>query len=613
VTVRTVVFGWGLSLLAQAWGLSAPAEAVLNPAQLAIVANSNSSESLQVARYYALRRGVPTSHILEIALPVSDTISRSDYEKKLIIPLRSLLEHRGLSSTVRLVVTTYGVPLRVVAPISTEQEQQWVTDATERLRFARRYLELNQERMSRISAQLPSSPSELSPPLEKEPDGNQYLRLLKQLQATIHTARNKLATHAQHPNFPTLKQEFIKTLIQINGRSGLIDYLQPSPSADAATSRQQLERLRLEVGMAQRVVQVLTEVPSDRNRRRAYRLTERVFGLVGIHRLAVTELEQLDYSQGDAALDSELSYLWWDREMYRVAGRNPNPFHYLQTVEGALEDDPPLLMVARLDGPTARVAIQMIDQAIATEKRGLTGKVYVDARGLQSDTNYSYGDYDQSLRDLAELVRAQTTYEVVVDNTPERFSKPGDAPDVAVYAGWYRLRSYEDAFTFLPGAIGYHIASGEAVSVHDPKERGWCKNALERGITVTIGSTGEPYLDAFPMPHEFIGLLMTGQYSLVEAYYLTTRYLSWRMVLFGDPLYNPWHAQPPIKPDQVALRQRTHLGSQAPLPPADRPYRDPLTQRVLFRKAQAQRLEQVERLLADFDRQLDKISPPTKN
>ena len=148
------------------------------------------------------------------------------------------------------------------------------------------------------------------------------------------------------------------------------------------------------------------------------------------------------------------------------------------------------------------------------------------------------------------------------------------------------------------------------MSVHDPKERGWCKNALERGITVTIGSTGEPYLDAFPMPHEFVGLLMTGQYSLVEVYYLTTRYLSWRMVLFGDPLYNPWHAQPSIKPDQVALRQRTHLGSQAPLPPADRPHRDPLTQRVLFHKAQGQRLEQVERLLADFDRQLDKIAPP---
>ncbi|MFB3137030.1 MAG: TIGR03790 family protein [Nitrospirales bacterium] len=72
------------------------------------------------------------------------------------------------------------------------------------------------------------------------------------------------------------------------------------------------------------------------------------------------------------------------------------------------------------------------------------------------------------------------------------------------------------------GAIGYHIASGKAISLHNPSERGWWKNALERGITVTLGPTGEPYLDVFPPPTEFFGLLLTGRYSLIEIYYLST-------------------------------------------------------------------------------------------
>jgi len=76
------------------------------------------------------------------------------------------------------------------------------------------------------------------------------------------------------------------------------------------------------------------------------------------------------------------------------------------------------------------------------------------------------------------------------------------------------------------GAIGYHIASGKAISLHNPSERGWCKNALERGITVTLGPTGEPYLDVCPPPTEFFGLLLTGRYSLIEIYYLSTRYIS---------------------------------------------------------------------------------------
>jgi len=166
----------------------------------------------------------------------------------------------------------------------------------------------------------------------------------------------------------------------------------------------------------------------------------------------------------------------------------------------------------------------------------------------------------------------------VLDDTERRFSQPGEAPDVGIYAGWYKLRSYEDAFTFLPGAIGYHIASGEAISIHDPNETGWCKNALERGITVTLGPVGEPYVDAFPLPDQFIGLLMTGRYHLVEAYFLASRYISWRMGLFGDPLYNPWRGRDLLNEQDLERRPQSTL-KKLPPAPSTRSFHDPIQAR----------------------------------
>lgn len=61
---------------------------------------------------------------------------------------------------------------------------------------------------------------------------------------------------------------------------------------------------------------------------------------------------------------------------------------------------------------------------------------------------------------------------------------------------------------------------------------------LRDGITATMGPVGEPYVTAFPPPDEFFTLLMTGRYTLVECFYMTKKYNSWRMVLVGDPLYS---------------------------------------------------------------------------
>ena len=117
--------------------------------------------------------------------------------------------------------------------------------------------------------------------------------------------------------------------------------------------------------------------------------------------------------------------------------------------------------------------------------------------------------------------------------------EPNSCPQAAIYCGWYSLKKYIDAFDFVDGAVGYHIASFEAVGLRDPNATTWCPAMLEDGITATLGPVAEPYLQAFPKPMDFFTELYKG-YCLVEAYYRTKPFNSWMLVLIGDPLYKPF-------------------------------------------------------------------------
>lgn len=116
---------------------------------------------------------------------------------------------------------------------------------------------------------------------------------------------------------------------------------------------------------------------------------------------------------------------------------------------------------------------------------------------------------------------------------------PDSCPQTAIYCGWYSVRKYVDAFEFVDGAVGYHIASFEAVNLRDPSTGQWCASLLADGITATLGPVAEPYLHAFPKPREFFGQLYEGK-CLVEAYYHTKPFNSWQLLLVGDPLYRPF-------------------------------------------------------------------------
>jgi uncharacterized protein (TIGR03790 family) len=245
------------------------------------------------------------------------------------------------------------------------------------------------------------------------------------------------------------------------------------------------------------------------------------------------DMDRITAKDTDAAVDSELSLVLCNA--YELHRWQPN----------ALRSQGPqlfkTLMISRLDGPNYGVAKGLIDKALAAERKGLRGVAYVDARGIFAQNAYGY--YDQSLRDLAILTRLRTGLAVQEETTDTLFP-PGACPQAALYCGWYSLQKYVDAFEFVDGAIGFHIASFEAASLRDPNSTQWCPAMLRRGITATLGPVNEPYLFAFPEPKAFFAALFDGN-CLAEAYYLTNPFNSWQMVLIGDPLYRPFQKAPP--------------------------------------------------------------------
>ena len=203
------------------------------------------------------------------------------------------------------------------------------------------------------------------------------------------------------------------------------------------------------------------------------------------------------------------------------------------------------LMVSRLDGPSPEIVKRIIDDAIKTEETGLAGTAYFDARYAEPKDNKTSGSglYDQSIHRAARLLKETATMPVVLDDESALF-QPGACPNAALYCGWYSHHQYIDSFTWQSGSVGYHIASSECGTLKGKKSQVWCKRMLDEGITATLGPIGEPYVQAFPLPEVFFGLLIQGDHTLAECYALSNPFLSWRMVLIGDPLYRPFGEGP---------------------------------------------------------------------
>ncbi|MGV1099961.1 TIGR03790 family protein [Thiovibrio sp. JS02] len=258
----------------------------------------------------------------------------------------------------------------------------------------------------------------------------------------------------------------------------------------------------------------------------------------GVLKTLRKEIARLSGADQEAALDSELALVRLGN--YPLPGWQMNPLFLGQGKEAALPKER-LLLTGRIDGPDEKVAKRIVDDSIRAEETGLRGTAYFDAQWKHPKNKEKlsgYAFYDKSLHETARLL-SEKGFPVELDSKPELFAAGWRLP-AALYCGWYSLAKYVDAFAWQPGSVGYHIASGECRTLKDRESTAWCKMMLEKGIAATLGPVSEPYVQAFPIPELFFSLLIRGDLTLAECFSLSSPYLSWKMVLIGDPLYRPF-------------------------------------------------------------------------
>ena len=127
------------------------------------------------------------------------------------------------------------------------------------------------------------------------------------------------------------------------------------------------------------------------------------------------------FKENSASVDSELVWLPLVENKVRLSGPMNN-WVYGTTNTALLNPTNGILMVARLDGPSADIAMGLVKKSIAAEQNGLWGRAYFDARGV-TDSHYKVGD--DWILGAAELFR-RLGFETVVDKTPDTF--PTDFP-----------------------------------------------------------------------------------------------------------------------------------------------------------------------------------------
>lgn len=246
--------------------------------------------------------------------------------------------------------------------------------------------------------------------------------------------------------------------------------------------------------------------------------------------------------RNEAAVDSELALLPLVQEKYPLSGWFRNPV-YGATNAAAVNPTNGVLMVARLDGPSAAIARGLVDKALEAETNGLWGRAYFD---LRNTTAPGLKMGDEWIRAASELCR-RLGFETVVDENGGTFPAGFPMSHIALYLGWYDADVSgpfaQPVVEFMPGAFAYHLHSFSACSLR-VTNRYWVGPLLAKGATITMGCVAEPYLAGTPDLATFVGRLVYSGFSFGEAAYASQRLLSWQITVVGDPLYRPFGRNP---------------------------------------------------------------------
>ena len=245
---------------------------------------------------------------------------------------------------------------------------------------------------------------------------------------------------------------------------------------------------------------------------------------------------RLPGSRNEASVDSELAVLGlYSRQ---ISGPTTNPYFQSFRAINDFEKNATLLLVCRLDAPTAATVRGMIVDSIATEKSGLWGRAYVDGA---HKTAAGFAAGDEWLAEVATQLH-KVGNPVVYDDTPAIFPDAYPITECALYYGWYADHVAgpftRPDFRFLPGAIAVHIYSFSARSLRDPNAN-WVASLVSKGAAASLGNVYEPYLQLTSHLDTFNNRLLHG-FTFAESAYMSMPALSWMSVMVGDPLYRPF-------------------------------------------------------------------------
>lgn len=539
-------------LLLVCFGLAvSTAHAELKPEEVGVLASNKGRESNELALYYMKARGIPAENLFVVDAPTGEIVTRASWDLKIRPSIRKWLIERNKKQTIRCLVTLWDLPLKISG----------VDQGSGRPAEVKAFLEQSKakgradilELANSLNRLLDTEAKRLDPP----PESADTAMLAKHLDAPFQRAMARVQKLASvDPEVPStllVRQRIERLYGSGSGLVGGLRFLEaqlqaPKPSLEL---RHAVELRKGELNGLRTGLTHLAFLPESVDRDSETLATfYQTDGLLGAHNWAGQQHDLWAKNETYSSFESELALvLWSDHALLRWL---PNLNHHSQPRVPSTRQ--PTLMVSRLDGPTFEIAKRLVDDAVEIEKAGLTGKVYIDARGLPASKDPgAYGEYDQSLRDLAILLRKKTRLDVILDDKNPLF-QPGDCPDAALYCGWYSLANYVDAFKWRKGSVAYHIASGEMTTLRNAKSNVWCKRMLEEGVAATLGPTHEPYLAAFPKPAEFFPLLLTGKLTLAEVYAATCPFQSWVITMVGDPLYNPYKNSPQMSAEDLPLQ-----------------------------------------------------------
>jgi len=543
---------------------AAPAFA-LEPDQIALVVNSRVPVGRVLAELYARERHIPDGRIIELSLDPGSSISPSEdisfdaYDTQVVAPVRSFLSTHNLQNRVTCLVTFWGVPLRIdrkpLTPLIKQETDQ----------IGKELAETRTAVIKELTA-LEQSAAKDDPTFKPQP-GDDLPHLARRFDVTISALARGLTTVKDAAEREARYQQFVAACDRLIGPDRAIELVsQPAVALLAAhpPTGQDLTAARSRLADVQKqIAQLNSETATPEDRAKARSLARDNLGLMGLLFIGSSEEEQVGTDQTESALDSELALLWWHG--YPRVRWVPNELEWRdqQSLQRRQLRPPPTLMVTRLDGPSESAVRNIILTSAKIEKEGLKGQVAIDARGLEG--HEPYADYDQKLRNLAGLLTSKTSLKITFDNTP-KLIPAHSLQDIAIYCGWYSLRNYSPPGTFSPGAVGFHVASFELVTLRGVKEHGWVRGLLSDGVVGTLGPVAEPYLQSFPPADEFFPLLMTGKLTLAEAYWKTLPWGSWMQTCIGDPLYNPYKNDPPLKVEDLPPELRAAIPATQPAP-----------------------------------------------